>query len=80
MFRKPPHCAPATVWGLCILTLSVLALFYLYACTRRPHEPVQPLPFSHATHTAANGSAMVKSNLPTGMVLILFSPKRGAFF
>lgn len=58
MFYKPPHLAPATVWGLCIPAALLLGLCYLYACTRRPHDPVQPLPFSHATHTAADGSAM----------------------
>ena len=39
--------------------LLLLALLYLQAYLRRPWEPPQPVPFNHATHTAAD-----KANIP----------------
>ena len=58
MFTKPPHVAPTVIRWLIIGTVTALVLLYLHAYYPRPYAPVQPVPFSHATHTAADKTAM----------------------
>ncbi|MBQ1960122.1 MAG: hypothetical protein II349_01195 [Akkermansia sp.] len=40
------------------LPLVLLGGVYYYGYRERPHEPVQPVPFSHATHTDAAKAAI----------------------
>lgn len=58
MFHRPPHNAAALVWGLLTMALLAGILLYRYAYCSRPHEPVQPLPFTHSSHTAAEKANM----------------------
>lgn len=54
---QPPHIAPAIVWGFLIALLGI-GLAYWYAYSTRPHEPAQPVLFSHQTHTLPNKTGM----------------------
>ncbi|MBR1978611.1 MAG: hypothetical protein IJ985_03820, partial [Akkermansia sp.] len=40
------------------LPLVLLGGVYYYGYRERPHRPVQPLPFSHATHTDTDKAAI----------------------
>ena len=46
------------MWGLLIALVAGIALTYWYAYSTRPHEPVQPISFSHHTHTAPDKAGM----------------------
>lgn len=50
--------APTTLWGLLLVTAVATGFVYWNAYSTRPHEPVQPLPFSHTSHTAADKAGM----------------------
>ncbi len=46
------------MWGLLIALLAGIGLTYWHAYSTRPHEPVQPIPFTHHTHTAPDKVGM----------------------
>ncbi len=46
------------MWGLLLIFFAAIGFAYWHAYSTRPHTPVQPLPFSHATHTEADKVGM----------------------
>lgn len=58
MLREPPHLSPLVVRWFVLLAFAAIGLIYLYAYYDRAHTPLQPVAFSHATHTQSDKAAM----------------------
>lgn len=46
------------MWGLLFIMAAAVGFLYWNAWSTRAHTPVQPLPFSHHTHTATDKAGM----------------------